>query len=190
MSTSKNIFTQQRPELIRLFAHAGSPEKVLCVPMDYAKEKHVALCCNGLGMILKQSFPVDNTPEGVEYLLTVLENIRKKHFITKDHVVLGGEDCGTFTDNFIHALTDQLFPGFLRPEKSGIPAFGEACLELMGEAFSPKQVARRQLKSLADQSRLLIALREAILRSERSIGCEFAKHAGAWQRRYAARELC
>ena len=96
----------------------------------------------------------------------------------------------TALGNKIHALTDQLFPGFLRPEKSGIPAFGEACLELMGEAFSPKQVARRQLKSLADQSRLLIALREAILRSERSIGCEFAKHAGAWQRRYAARELC
>lgn len=298
MSTAKNIFSQQSPALIRLFAHAGSPEKVLCVPMDYAKEKHVALCCNGLGMILKQSFPVNNTPEGVAYLLTVLENIRKKHFITKDHVILGGEECGTFADNFvhavighgypvysvnahraklhrentkastdsldllgiasvllhrqgtlvrisdteqlqflarhrhgmvqestalgnkIHALVDQLFPGFLCAEKSGIPSFCDASLELMSEAFSPKQLARRQLKTLADQlrrggvqhpeqaaaqlkqyattvlppvpsrvdalqgvladqARLLIVLRQAILRSETDIGNELARHEGA-----------
>ena len=38
------------------------------------------------------------------HLLTVLESIRKKHFIAKDQVILGGEACGTFADNFVHSF--------------------------------------------------------------------------------------
>lgn len=231
MSNSKNIFSQQCPELIRVFEHAGSAAKVLCVPIDYAKDTHMALCCNGQGTILKKAFAVHNTPGGVEHLQEAIAAISKKHNIAKEHVVIGGEDCGTFADNFIHqmitdgyrifrtnahrakslrenmkastdaldllgiagvflnrqgksvrvndvehlrfltrhrhgltqestavgnrihAICDQLFPGFLMSQKSGVPAFGDACLDLMSASFSPQQIARRRLHSLSSQLR-------------------------------------
>lgn len=222
----KNIFSQRCPELVRLFNHAEKPEKVLCIPIDYAKQKHVGLGCNGLGNILKGPFVLDNNPKGVSYLLKIVDDICKKHNIAKKHVVIGGEDCGTFADNFIysvtelgysvfrtnahkaklqrenmkastdnldllgiagvflnrqghlvrfpdteqlqqlcrhrhtlvqnstalsnqiHAISDQLFPGFLDTRKSGIPPFTSASLYLMSDHFSPQQICCRKLKSL------------------------------------------
>lgn len=66
--SKRNIFTSQNQVLINLFKDAGHPDKVLCVPLDYAKQTHVALCCNGSGKVLKKAFPVKNTPEGLAFL--------------------------------------------------------------------------------------------------------------------------
>jgi hypothetical protein len=46
---NKSIFTRQNQTLIKLFRDARHPEMVLCVPLDYARQTHVALCCNGSG---------------------------------------------------------------------------------------------------------------------------------------------
>ena len=43
--------------------------KVLCVALDYAKSKYVALSCDGNGDILRQPFAVDNTVESVAFLI-------------------------------------------------------------------------------------------------------------------------
>jgi len=232
---NKNIFTAQNQTLINLFKDAGHPDKVLCIPIDYAKQTHMALCCNGSGKVLKKAFPVKNTPEGITFLLEVVDKICRKHHIAREHVFFGGEDCGTFSLNFIydlraagflvmgvnakdakkqrenmqastdeldllsiatlllnlkgsvaggdlgaeralrvltrhrkaqvrlctatgnriHQIVDQLFPGFLDETLSSIPPFSEASLYLMGDRFSPAQIASRQDKALLKQLKAL-----------------------------------
>ena len=100
----KNIFTRGYQELVKLFESAGSMKKVLCVPLDYAKKIHMALCCNGCGDVLKAPFPVHNTPEGIDFLIEKTEGLCRKHHIKKEHVFFGGEECGTFSSNFIYEL--------------------------------------------------------------------------------------
>ncbi len=105
----KSIFTRQNQTLINLFRDAEHPDKVLCVPIDYAKQTHMALFCNGSERQLKKPFPVKNNPEGIAFLLDAVGKICRKHHIKREHVFFGGEDCGTFSDNFIYALREQGF---------------------------------------------------------------------------------
>jgi len=107
--SKRSIFTRQNQTLIDLFKDAGHPDKVLCIPIDYAKQTHVALCCNGSGAVLKKAVPVKNNPEGINFLLGVVDKICRKHHINRRHVFFGGEDCGTFSLNFIYGLREKGF---------------------------------------------------------------------------------
>ena len=107
--SKKSIFPRQNQTLIDLFKDAGHPDKVLCIPIDYAKLTHVALCCNGSGKVLKKVFPAANTPEGIAFLIGVADKICRKHHIDRKHVFFGGEDCGTFSLNFIYSLREHGF---------------------------------------------------------------------------------
>jgi len=107
--SKRSIFTRQNQTLIDLFKDAGHPDKVLCIPVDYAKQTHVALCCNGSGRVLRKAFPVENTPEGINFVIEVADKICRKHHIDHRHVFFGGEDCGTFSLNFIYGLRDRGF---------------------------------------------------------------------------------
>jgi transposase len=107
--SKKSIFTRQNQTLIDLFEDAGHPDKVLCVPIDYAKQTHVALCCNGSGKVLRKVFPVENTSEGIDFLIDVADGVCRKHHIDQKHVLFGGEDCGTFSLNFIYELRQRGF---------------------------------------------------------------------------------
>jgi len=107
--SKRSIFTRQNQTLIDLFKDAGHPDKVLCIPIDYAKQTHVALCCNGSGRVLRKVFPVKNTPEGIDFVIDVVEKICRKHHIKQNHVFFGGEDCGTFSLNFIYDLRNRGF---------------------------------------------------------------------------------
>ncbi len=107
--SKKSIFTRQNQTLIDLFEDAGHPDKVLCIPIDYAKQTHMALCCNGSGKVLRKAFPVKNNPEGIEFLLGVVDKVCRKHHIESKHVFFGGEDCGTFSLNFIYDLREREF---------------------------------------------------------------------------------
>jgi transposase len=106
----RNIFTHQNQTIIDLFNDAGHPEKVLCIPVDYAKLTHVGLCCDGTGRVLKNAFPIKNTPDGIEFALEVVEKMCRKHHISREHVFFGGEDCGTFSLNFAYTLREKGFP--------------------------------------------------------------------------------
>lgn len=107
--SKRSIFTRQNQTLINLFKDAGHPDKVLCIPLDYAKLTHVALCCNGSGKVLRKVFPVKNTPEGIGFLIEVADKICRKYHIERKHVFFGGEDCGTFSLNFIYGLREHGF---------------------------------------------------------------------------------
>ena len=106
-----SIFQRSNPAIEKIFAEAGSPKKVMCVPIDYAKKQHTALVCNGEGMQLRGVFNVHNTAEGVDFLEDIIKGLCKKHSIRKAHVFFGGEDCTAFCYNFIHALLERKYLG-------------------------------------------------------------------------------
>jgi len=106
-----SIFQRSNPAIEKLFAEAGSPKKVMCIPIDYAKRQHTALVCNGEGMQLRGPFNVHNTAEGVDFLEDIVKGLCKKHAIRKAHVFFGGEDCTAFCYNFIHALLQRRYLG-------------------------------------------------------------------------------
>jgi len=236
MKTSRKIQSVYRNQnvLIRaVFERAGNAHKVLCVALDYAKRKHLALICDGHGDVLKASFPVANNAEGIAHLVKEITATARRRKIPKDQIFLGGEDEASYVANFtealrakgylvvrvnayeakenrenllastdtldllgiaktllsrrarltgeadspnpayhhlreitrcrrslvrqktaasnrIHALADQLFPGFLNSSKSALTPFTDASLELMKERFSAPEIARRKSASLGN----------------------------------------
>ena len=103
----KSIFQRANPAILELFEKAGSPEKVLCVPIDYAKREHTALACNGAGHPLRKPFTLHNNPAGVDFLEKVVAGLCRKHHVRREHVFFGGEDGASFTFNFAHALVQK-----------------------------------------------------------------------------------
>lgn len=233
---TKSIYSKQCIEIRTVFEKASSPHKVLCIALDYAKKKHVALFCDGLGDILKKPFTVVNSTEGVDFLCKEIQATSRRRKIKKETIFLGGEDEPAYVANFvaaltrkgylvvrvnareaakqrenmlastdnldllgiskcllnrraspssaasqhkpvyrelleltrqrrnyvrqqtaasnrIHAIVDQLFPGFLNSTLSGITPFTVASLALMTDRFSSTQFARRKQSSLANTLR-------------------------------------
>ncbi len=237
---ANSIYRNQNSLLRVLFERAKDPKKVLCVAIDYAKRKHVALCCDGNGDILRKPFPVVNSSEGVAYLIEQITATARQRKISKCNIFLGGEDEPSYVVNFtealrsrhylvlrvnaaeaaenresfnattdlldllgiaktllsrrasstgphaslsakdqqaeteiysalreltrsrrslvrqqtavsnrIHALVDQLFPGFLDHSQSGLTPFCQASMALMKARFSAPEIARRRPQTLS-----------------------------------------
>lgn len=224
----RNIYQNRSKELYALFENAGNNSKIMCIPVDYAKEHHVVMFCNGYGDILRKPFPVKNSPEGINYLLDQVKRSCAHRSIQLQHAFFGGEDVSSYSESFIHSLrskgwivanvnaheakkqrenlqastdrldlmgiasmllshrantcpaqsgiykdlrtivrhrkklvkiktevknrihtvVDQLFPGFLNENKSGIRPFSKSSLYLMSDRFSAKQITRRRFDSL------------------------------------------
>ena len=106
-----SIFQRSNPAIEKVFQNAGSPRKVMCVPIDYAKRQHTALVCNGKGEQLHGVFHIHNTPAGVEFVEDVIRGLCKKHSIPKANVFFGGEDCSAIAFNFIHAMLQKDYLG-------------------------------------------------------------------------------
>jgi len=103
----RSIYGQQSQELLRIYEEAGTSKKVLIGAIDYAKIDHVVMFCNGNGDILRKPFTVKNTPEGVDFLIAQMESTCRYHKINHKHVFFGGEDCGSYTDNFAACVRDR-----------------------------------------------------------------------------------
>ena len=99
----RNIFQNQSQEILTLFKMAQDRSKVMCIPIDYAKKDHVAMFCDGNGDIIRKPFSIKNSPEGKDYLIDQVRKSCRHHGISLQHVFYGGEDCGSYTDNFIAA---------------------------------------------------------------------------------------
>jgi len=106
-----SIFQRKNPAIEKLFQNAGSPKKVMCIPIDYAKRQHTALVCNGEGSQLRGPFNIHNNPAGIEFLEEVIAGLRRKHSIRQKFVFFGGEDCSAIAFNFIHALLQKGYLG-------------------------------------------------------------------------------
>jgi len=106
-----SIFQKSNPAIEKVFQNAGSPKKVMCIPIDYAKRQHTALVCNGKGEQLRGVFNIHNTPAGVEFVEEIIQGLCRKHSISKGGVFFGGEDCSAIAFNFIHALLGKGYLG-------------------------------------------------------------------------------
>jgi len=106
-----SIFQRANPAIQELYKMAGSPAKVMCIPIDYAKRQHTALVCNGAGMQLHSPFHIHNNPDGVAFLEKTVTGLCRKHAIRKTHVYFGGEDCSAISFNFTHALIQKGYLG-------------------------------------------------------------------------------
>src|SRR5210317_753140 len=81
----------------------------------------------------------------------------------------------TEVKNRVHGIVDELFPGFLNENSSGIVPFTQSSLYLMQDRFSPKQIRRRKRQKLVE-----------ILKR---LGTSKAEHTAAKLQQYAAKVL-
>ena len=81
----RSIYSRQSQELLRIYEEAGTSKKVLVGAIDYAKEKHMVMLCNGNGDILCKPFAVENTPGGLEMLVSRVEWACRYHKIGFGH---------------------------------------------------------------------------------------------------------
>lgn len=103
----QSIFRKRNADVEQLFEAAGRTEKVMCVAFDYAKKTHTCAICDGNGKQLRGTFNVHNNREGIDYLLSIVKGLCRKHHIRAEHVFFGGEDGGSYAFNFIHALLSR-----------------------------------------------------------------------------------
>jgi transposase len=103
----RNVFQNQSQEILSLFEMAADKSKVMCIPIDYAKKDHMAMFCNGNGRIIRKPFSIKNSPEGKNYLIDQVTKSCRHHGINLQHIFFGGEDCGSYADNFISTLRSE-----------------------------------------------------------------------------------
>ncbi len=106
-SSSQSVYRNQNVQIRAVFERASSPSKILCVALDYAKRKHVALCCDGNGDVLKQPFTVENNAQGVAFLCEQVEATARRRKIGKETIFFGGEDQPSYVANFVSALNER-----------------------------------------------------------------------------------
>lgn len=81
------------------------PGKVLIVPIDFAKDTHVAQIARGTGEYLrKRPVNVRNSVEGSRFLIDVIQRTCSKYRIGKGRVLFGGEDPPEYVWNFIGSI--------------------------------------------------------------------------------------
>jgi hypothetical protein len=104
---SQSVYRNQSILIRALFERAGDPRKVLCVSLDYAKRKHLALVCDGHGDILKAAFPVENNPAGIAFLIEQISATARRRNIPQNQIFFGGEDQASYVANFTAALREK-----------------------------------------------------------------------------------
>ena len=169
----RTIYTNQSQELLTLFEEVGNSSKIMCVPIDYAKKDHVVMFCNGYGGILRKPFSVKNSPRGVEHLTDQIARSCRHRGINPKHVFFGGEDVGSYAENFVNTLRCKgwLVAGVnahdAKKQRANIQASTDR-LDLMGIASmllnrrancSPAQSGiYRNLRTLARHRRKLVVM--------------------------------
>lgn len=87
--TKKQSVYRNQSVLIRtVFERAADPRKVLCVALDYAKRKHVALVCDGHGDVLKKAFSVENNSAGIAFLIEQVTASANRRNIPQSQIFL------------------------------------------------------------------------------------------------------
>ena len=105
----QHVFKKLNQDINRIFDQAGHPNKVAIVAIDYAKTSHTVLICDGQARYFKAPFEVKNNPEGLQYLCAQIAQSCKRFAIDPTHVIVGGEDCGSFSLNFVQAISQRGF---------------------------------------------------------------------------------
>lgn len=103
----QSVYRNQSVLIRAVFERAADPRKVLCVALDYAKRKHVALVCDGHGDVLKKAFPVENNSAGIAFLIAQVTATANHRNIPQNQIFFGGEDEASYVANFTSALRQR-----------------------------------------------------------------------------------
>lgn len=156
-TSPSSIYRQQNEQIRILFNQADSPRKVLCIALDYAKHKHVALICDGNGEILKKAFPVINSVEGLAFLIEQVSATARRRSIPKTQIFFGGEDEPSYVSNFLSGLRASGYlvvrvnAGHAKANRENSLASTDA-LDLIGIA---KTLISRRARLVVDQGAVL-----------------------------------
>ena len=78
----ETIYPQRSQVVEDIFSRENRLDKILIVPLDHAKESHTVQLCLATGVyLLKKALTVYNDQRGVDFLITQIEKICKKHHI-------------------------------------------------------------------------------------------------------------
>jgi len=82
--------------------------KILLVPLDFAKEKHVVRICDATGDYLhKHPIEVTNDKAGLDYLCQRINTACGRRGILKKHVLIASESPHSYCLHFMHELQDK-----------------------------------------------------------------------------------
>ena len=104
-----SLYHNQNADIRQIFSTAKSYEKILCVPVDFAKSKHVSLICDGHGEILRKPFPIHNSSQGVDFFVDQIQQSASRRKIPHTHIFIGGEDLPTYAENFLYDVASRGF---------------------------------------------------------------------------------
>jgi len=106
----QGVYPTRSQEVIDFFSKGVLPEKLLIVPIDFAKLDHLVHFCRGTGeFILNSPLTIYNTLEGADYLEKRIGRICRKYHISRNHILIGGEDPPSYVLNFVHHLKSHDF---------------------------------------------------------------------------------
>ena len=101
----ETIYPQRSQVVEDIFSRENRLDKILIIPLDHAKESHTVQFRLATGVyLLKKALTVYNDQRGVDFLITQIEKICKKHHIKKQNVAICCEDPHSYMVNFIHAV--------------------------------------------------------------------------------------
>lgn len=81
------------------------PNRIIIVPLDFAKEKHLARVCLGNGQYLHtKAFSLNNNQKGIEYLVKRINSSCSQKKIQKQHVIIASESPHSYAIGFMLAL--------------------------------------------------------------------------------------
>ena len=107
---NRTIYPSKSQTLQEFFTNCGSLEKVLLVPVDYAKESHTVQFCLGTGRyLLKKPLNIYNNVEGLQYFCMRLKKIMSRYHIQKGKVLIVSEDPPRYLYNFMDKVRRETF---------------------------------------------------------------------------------
>ena len=99
-----SIYTN-RSQVVTQMLKEVEAKKILLVPLDFAKEKHVVRICDATGDYLhKKSFDVTNNQAGLDYLCQRIDSACGRKGIQKKHVLIATESPHSYCLHFMHEL--------------------------------------------------------------------------------------
>ena len=88
--------------------HEAAIEKIIVVPLDFAKSSHLARLCLANGRYLhKKAITLRNDQDGVDYLIKRIEAACSRNGIQKKHVIIASENPHSYAKHFLHSLKNS-----------------------------------------------------------------------------------
>lgn len=103
---NSTIFSNSGQRVQELLVN-NSSEKVLIVPIDFAKSKHLAKICDGSGKYIhRRPMVLHNNKKGCAYLIDRIEKSCSRRHVKKSSVIIASEDPHSYAKPFLQRLKD------------------------------------------------------------------------------------